>query len=127
MNASPLISTAFGLRIILAASGTLVTGGAMAQHMPIPGRMPGDVPYAHEYGPRALTQPAIPLPPPPPPLITPLRPPEQAEGFQPVRPAPPIGARIPERHAIPPERIPRVETPSRGRLIDVPGPQILER
>jgi hypothetical protein len=127
MNASPMISGIVGLPVLVALA-TLMASAAMAQHHPIPGRMPGDMPYAHEYGPRALTQPVIPMPPPPPPpVIRPMRPPEQAEGYQPVRPAPPIGARIPERHAIPPERIPRVDVPSRGKLIDVEGPRILER
>lgn len=127
MNAS--FPTSGGLlRMITLALATLTASIAMAQHHPIPGRMPGDVPYAHEYGPRALTQPVFPMPPPPPPpVIRPMRPPEQAEGYQPVRPAPPIGSRTPERHAIPPERIPRVEVPSRGKLIDVEGPRILDR
>ncbi|MBN8535377.1 MAG: hypothetical protein J0L51_14965 [Rhizobiales bacterium] len=118
---------ATGFLSSIVAMLSLATGLASAQHHPIPGRMPSDMPYAHEYGAGAPTQPAMPLPPPPHPIARPLRLPEQAEGYQPVRPAPPIGARIPERHAVPPERIPRLEIPARGKLIDVPGPTILER
>ncbi|MGL5446818.1 MAG: hypothetical protein ACRDBL_05875 [Rhabdaerophilum sp.] len=127
MNRTVSISRGLS-RLILAASASLMASAAMAQHHPIPGRMPGDVPYAHEYGTRALTQPMIPMPPPPPtPILRPMRPPEQAEGFQPVRPAPPMGVRNPGRQTVPPDRTLRIDVPSRGKLIDVEGPRIMER
>ena len=100
-----------------------VAAPALAQTN-FPGRMPGDVPYAHEYGANRPFQPPV-MPPPPPPVITPVRPPEKSPGYQSVRPAPKSELRLPERHAVPPEK-----TPPRGgsgRLIDVPGPQIRER
>jgi hypothetical protein len=106
---------------LLACAGLAAPAPAQTN---FPGRMPGDVPYAHEYGANRPFQPPV-MPPPAPPVITPVRPPEQSLGYQPVRPAPKSELRLPERHAVPPER-----TPPRGgsgRLIDVPGPQILER
>ncbi len=109
-------------RLVPACALAMMAGAALAQ-TPI-GRMPGDVPYAHEYGANRPFQPSV-VPPPAPPVITPVRPPEQSLGYQPVRPAPKSELRLPERHAVPPERIaPRSGS---GRLIDVPGPQIRER
>ncbi len=99
----------------------MMAGAALAQ-TPI-GRMPGDVPYAHEYGANRPFQPSV-VPPPAPPVITPVRPPEQSLGTARCARAE-IELRLPERHAVPPERIaPRSGS---GRLIDVPGPQIRER
>ncbi len=109
-------------RLMPACLLAVIAGSALAQN-PI-GRLPGDVPYAHEYGANRPFQPLV-VPAPPPPVITPVRPPEQSLGYQPVRPAPKSELRLPERHAVPPERIaPRSGS---GRLIDVPGPQIRER
>lgn len=87
-----------------------------------PGRMPGDVPYAHEYGANRPFQPYA-VPPPPPPVFVPTRPPEQATGYQPLRPAPPSDVRIPEPRAVPERNGLR----GSGRLIEVPGPQIRAR
>lgn len=113
-----------GLSVLIVAG---IAMPALAQ-MNFPGRMPGDVPYAHEYGPNAPGQPPV-IPPPPLPSPNPIRPPEQSLGYQPVRPAPKSENRVPERHAIPPERLPPrgTDRKERGRLIEVPGPRILER
>ncbi len=118
---SGMMQTAM-LRLTPACVLALIAGSALAQ-TPI-GRMPGDVPYAHEYGANRPFQPPV-MPPPALPVITPVRPPEQSPGYQPVRPAPKSELRLPERHAVPPENIP--PRGGSGRLIDVPGPQIRER
>ncbi len=70
-------------RLVPACALAMMAGAALAQ-TPI-GRMPGDVPYAHEYGANRPFQPSV-VPPPAPPVITPVRPPEQSLGYQPVRP-----------------------------------------
>jgi hypothetical protein len=112
-------------RLVASCSLAIMAGAALAQTS-FPGRMPGDVPYAHEYGASRPFQPPV-MPPPPPPVITPAQPPEQSSGYQLVRPAPRSEPRLPERHAIPPENIPLRGSGDRRRLIDVPGPRILER
>ncbi|MCU0819641.1 MAG: hypothetical protein MUF11_10085 [Beijerinckiaceae bacterium] len=109
-------------RAVLLGWVSLLAAPAMAQTN-FPGRMPGDVPYAHEYGANRPFQPPV-MPPPPPPVITPTRPPELSPGYQSVRPGPEPQLRQQEFQAVPPRNLPQRD---RGRLIDVPGPQIRER
>ncbi|CAN1518561.1 hypothetical protein MCEMSEM23_01009 [Rhabdaerophilaceae bacterium] len=102
----------------------MATTYALAQTS-FPGRMPGDLPYAHEYGANAPFMPPV-MPAPPLPQNMTTRLPEQSPGYQPVGPLPRLDTRA-GRDRISPGNNAAITAPSGGKLIDVPGPRILER